>query len=414
MPIYFGYRSASDAKNEFSIDGEYFTYNGDGYTVNLYPSSTNRTQFLSLINKMIIENIMGDGTVSVIFSYYVYSKDLDIWTFNYILIEKGLQGYFRALNPVSLPFKPNKFEGTSATIFYAFDIIKVTCLYGYWIYYLIKGFYFWKFKKTKSAFVYFKEVVISVTSIALWITYCVFHFDKMKTTKDLLIIASEKSDSSYIDLYKNVSYFQTSVRMEGIIIVINWFLSVIFLRIVPTINFLMSSIKLSLKIFLFLGLYFVVLLVSYAIIAERIWGDVQYYYKDFTWSLLSIFTLFELRIGDSRADLNSLLTFGYEKFFGFVLLVIIMATVLSFSVSVAVVLKAYERESLLFKESMHMLSDKPHYLKRWFYASYILKIIPTRCCKKKREEEYLEDPRDRANVEAIKNIGRRRVEENNQ
>ena len=407
------YRSGSSAKNEYSVIGEYYTYNGNGHTVNLYPSKTNRTQYKSILSSMASEEVLGDATIAVIFSFYVYSKDLDMWSLNYILIEKGVQGFYKSFSPVSLSFKPNKFEGTVNTAFYAFDIIKVSWLFGYCIYYLIKGFYFWKFKKTKTLIVYLREIVISLTVIALVITYCVYHFDKMETTKDLLKIAAEKSDDSFIDLYHTVSFYHTSIRIEGIMIIINCFLAVIFLRIIPTINFLLNSIKLSMKIFVFLGIYFVIVIISYAVIAMRIWGDVDYYYKDFSWSMLSIFTFFELRVGDTRTDLNDKLSFGYEKFFGFVLIVIIMATVLSFSVSVAVVLKAYERESLLFEESLPLSKDKPHYLKRWFTASYIPKVIPTWCCKKKREENYIDDARDKANVDMIRNIGKRKAEGDN-
>ena len=329
-----------------------------------------------------------------------------MWSLNYILIEKGVQGFYKTFNPVSQSFKPNKFEGSTNTAFYAFDIIKVTWLFGYCIYYLIKGFYLWKFKKTKALRTFLKEISISLTVVALVITYWIYHFDKIKTTKELLIIAADKSEDSYIDLYHTVEYYQTSIRYEGMMIIANWFLALIFLRITPTINFLINIIKLSIKIFIFLGVYFVVVIISYAVIAMRIWGDVDYYYKDFNWSILSIFTFFELRVGDTRTDLNDKLSFGYEKFFGFVLIIIIMLTVLSFSISLAVILKAYDREVLIFEESKPLLKNKPHYIMRWLTASYILKVFKICRWKKKREESQEDNERDNANADMVRNIGR--------
>ena len=72
------YRSGSSAKNEYSVIGEYYTYNGNGHTVNLYPSKTNRTQYKSILSSMASEEVLGDATIAVIFSFYVYSKDLDM------------------------------------------------------------------------------------------------------------------------------------------------------------------------------------------------------------------------------------------------------------------------------------------------------------------------------------------------
>lgn len=235
-----------------------------------------------------------------------------------------------------------------------------------------------------------------------------FHFDNFKATNELLDIAAEQNFDSYTDLFKTAKFYEYAVRFEGLIIAINCIVIVKFFRINPTINFFMHTIRSSLHIFLVLGVAFCLLFLAYAIIANQIWGNYIYEFKDIPNSILYIISVFELRIGDQRAEMYDLFSFGYEKFFGFVLIIMIIFSVLSFTITLAVVLKAYDKELMLFEQSNLLNKDKPHYLVRWLKAAYFHKVMPC-FFRSKRKNAYKTDEADHAGVNMIKSINKKRL-----
>lgn len=212
---------------------------------------------------------------------------------------------------------------------------------------------------------------------------------------------------SYEDLYKTAIYYHKALYFEAILLLLNFLFVIKFLRIIPTMNFFFNVLKDSLKMFSALGGFFGLLLVGYAVIASNIWGPYFYGFKDVANSILNILLVFELSLGDSRVDLYSDFSFGHEKFFGVILIILIITTVLALMISVAVVVKAFDKQLMYFEQAKVIYKKEGHYLIRWFRASGLTRFC-TRCTKnKERKDNYELSPEDRERVEEVKNIGKK-------
>lgn len=141
------YKSADEAKLDYKITGDYHTYDGDGYTWDVYPNKINQKQFLTEFDSLLKEGFLGEQTLCLIISFIIYSKDLDLWSYNIIFVEKNLQGVIYPHHPMSMIFQPHKFQTPGEIFFLVFDIIKVTCLFSIAVYGIVKGFWRWKINK---------------------------------------------------------------------------------------------------------------------------------------------------------------------------------------------------------------------------------------------------------------------------
>ena len=103
------FRTASEAKLDYKISGEYHDYNGDGYTWDIYPSKLNKSAFNDEYDTLNDAGFIGEDTVGIIISFITYSKDLDMWSYNLAFLEKNLQGVIYTHFPYSLVFKPGIF-----------------------------------------------------------------------------------------------------------------------------------------------------------------------------------------------------------------------------------------------------------------------------------------------------------------
>lgn len=115
------FRSASSAKLDYTLSGEYHKFNGDGYIWDIYPTELNQSSFLTQYNELVDAGFIGGQTVGVIISFIVYSKDLDMWTYDVAYLEKNLQGVIYTHLPYSQVFEPNKFETNTEKFFLAVD-----------------------------------------------------------------------------------------------------------------------------------------------------------------------------------------------------------------------------------------------------------------------------------------------------
>jgi hypothetical protein len=123
------YRSASDAKIDYTLSGEYHKYTGDGYTWDIYPSKLNQSQFQTQLDALIDNGFIGEQNVVFILSFVCYSKDLDMWTYDIAYLEKNLQGVIYTHLPFSQVFEPNKFETNVEIFFLIVDCLKVGLIF---------------------------------------------------------------------------------------------------------------------------------------------------------------------------------------------------------------------------------------------------------------------------------------------
>lgn len=123
------YRTASQAKLDIEISGEYHDFNGDGYTWDIYPTQMNKSTFQTEYDALVAAGFVGEQTVGVIISFIIYSKDLDLWSNNYAFLEKNLQGVIYTHFPNSIVFEPLKFESLIEILFYFIDILKVILIF---------------------------------------------------------------------------------------------------------------------------------------------------------------------------------------------------------------------------------------------------------------------------------------------
>jgi flagellar basal body-associated protein FliL len=346
----------------------------------------------------------------MILSFVVYSKDLDLWAYNIIFMEKNLQGLIYAHHPISMVFEPHKFETSAETAFFVFDIFKVTLIFIFCIYEIAKEFWGWRKYKNKTLINCIIVTIWMLVIMALTITYWVFHFHTNGSSYDLLEKANkmyqDKNLNHYEDLWTTARYYELAIRFEAMILLFNMVLLVRVLRIIPIINFFFNVIKSSIIMFLPLSTVFVVLFIGYAIVGSQLWCTYFYGLKDFQNSFVYILLLFELSTGTSKVNLYENFNFGYEKFFGMLLIVMIIISVLAFSLTVSVVITAFKRNKIFYDNQRNTKAE--HYLSVWIKASRLNKLFFCSWRRKNREEAYRQrDSQDEANVEMIRNIGRR-------
>jgi len=337
------FNKAEDVKIDYEIDGEYRNYNGDGYLIDIYPSKMFQQEFLDRFNAIKDQGFLDQQTVVMIISFVVYSKDLDLWAYNVIFLEKNLQGVIYTHHPKSMIFEPHKFQTGMQVIFLAFDAIKVGLLLlfcGFQAYKMIRRWI--KTKKMNMSRDIFLLVTLP-TIVGLSISYCVFHFHTNKNSKELLEIAKEESMDNYTDLWKTACYYETSIRLEAMLLLIHASFLVRFLRIIPIMNFFFNVIKTSMQTFLPIGCVMIIFFVGLAVISTQMWSSYFYGFKDFSHAFIYIIFLFELSLGGGREDLYDQFVFGYERILGMILIVLLIFTIMTFSITIAVVVAAFKR-----------------------------------------------------------------------
>jgi hypothetical protein len=124
------YRSASEAKIDYTLSGEYHKYTGDGYTWDIYPSKLNQSEFQTQLDALIASGgFIDEQSVVFILSFICYSKDLDMWSYDIAYLEKNLQGVIYTHLPFSQVFEPNKFETNIEIFFLIVDCVKVAIIF---------------------------------------------------------------------------------------------------------------------------------------------------------------------------------------------------------------------------------------------------------------------------------------------
>lgn len=155
---------------DYKLKGEFYDIIGDGYTWDVFPFQTNQSEFLDQLDTLITAQIYGQNSIALVISCIVYSKDLDIWSYNILFLEKNLQGIMYVHDPLSVSFRPNKFQSSTEKSFYIIDIIKVTIIFSYAIFMIGKGFYRWR-KKSKKLLKFLSESLIMLFLISFTIAY---------------------------------------------------------------------------------------------------------------------------------------------------------------------------------------------------------------------------------------------------
>lgn len=235
------------------------------------------------------------------------------------------------------------------------------------------------------------------------IMYCIFHFHSAETGTKLLDIAAQEDITTYKELWKTAKYYRYSLRFEALIIIMISLVIMRFLRIIPTFHFFFQILKDSMRIFAPKALLLSVLMICYAVIACQLWSNVFYGFRDIGSAILYILLIFELSTGDQNYDLYDQFVFGYEKFFGLILIIMIISTILYVTITTAIVVKSFDRH-LGYLEYTNQNRKPPHYMIKWFKAAKLDKLFCTHKCKRKqRRDQYEMDSQDEANLEMIRN-----------
>jgi hypothetical protein len=251
-------------------------------------------------------------------------------------------------------------------------------------------------------FIYVTMVQLGI--ISLTICYCVFHFNSNESSESLLEIASKNSFDSYKDLWTTASYYRQAIILDALILILMCIVILRFLRIIPTVNFFFKVLAESLRIFAPQMVVLIILLVCYAIIASQIWSSVYYGFKDIGNSMIYILFIFELSTGETKIDLYDEFAFGHEKFFALVLIVLMVSTILSLTVTTAIVVKSFDRQILFFEHAQEN-TKPPHYLIQWLKTAKLDRMICLHKCKRNsRQDVYERDSKDEANLEMIRNV----------
>lgn len=158
---------------------------------------------------------------------------------------------------------------------------------------------------------------------------------------------------TYIDLYKTKNKYETAIKFEAFLLLLNCFFVIKFMRVSPIMSFFFSTLRHSLRIFMFLSIFFILIFLSYAIIATQIWGIHNYGYKDIPNAFLYLLLSFELRVQTPMTRMYNKLANPSEKFFGFLHITAVTVTILTLSISTAVVIKAFEKENMLLQASIN-------------------------------------------------------------
>ena len=397
------YRTAKEAKLDYEINGEYHNFNGNGYTYDIYPTKTNQSAFQLRMGEELAAGFVSEKTVGFILSFIIYSKDLDLWSYNYALLEKNLQGVIYTHFPNSLVFKPNKFESILEFIFLIIDILRVIIMLGIIFYVIGIEFYRWKFKKIRTLSEFIRVTIVQMIGIALIITYSIFHFHFGPSGKKLLEIAAEEDFNTYQDLWTTARYYKLALQFEALIIIVIALVLLRFLRIIPTFNFFFQVLKDSMRIFAPKAILLFILLLCYSIIASQLWNSVFYGFKDIGNAMVYILLIFELSTGEQKIDLYGQFVFTHEKIFGLILIILIVTTVLYLTITTAIVVKSFDRHLTYLHHTRESIKP-PHYMIKWFKAAKLDKLFCVHKCKKKnRMDQYEINSRDEANLEMIRN-----------
>lgn len=214
---------------------------------------------------------------------------------------------------------------------------------------------------------------------------------------------------SYKDLWKTATYYGNAIVLDALLLILMCIIILRFLRIIPTVNFFFKVLTESLRIFLPQMVVLIILLVCYAIIASQIWSPIYYGFKDVGNSMIYILFIFELSTGETKINLYDEFAFGHEKFFALVLIVLIVSTILSLTVTTAIVIKSFDRQIMLF-EYVQENTKPPHYLIKWLKSAKLDRMICLHKCKRNnRQDVYERDSKDEANLDMIRNVNLKNI-----
>ena len=222
---------------------------------------------------------------------------MDLWAYSYILIERHLDTHILPNYPVSRCFNPNKFDTVSGFIFMIFDIIKVISLYVITIYIIVKNIIGYV-KKKNRLYARSMQSFICLFMIALTTAYCIFHFHSTKTTNEILEVIEGTTLDTYEDMWKTVRYTDIAIEFEGFFLILQLFMIVKFLRIIPIFNFAYRTIVFTLKVIIVYLVFLFLVLLCFSVMSTHVWGQAFEGFNKTSSAFIYIMLLFEMRLDE--------------------------------------------------------------------------------------------------------------------